>query len=136
MKSKNNLNSCSELLELIKTQEVSAHYWHLNAESEPHHRALKDYYSNLNDFFDTIAEYLIGTYGFAYIKYPEVIMPILPSYVFQSRDGFSEYYIQEITNFRDMLNVQLDGHSDDLVLQDMIISGIQDCTKTLYLLSI
>jgi DNA-binding ferritin-like protein len=106
----------------LKGAETSAHLSHLNTTGFAEHKALEEFYTEINTLTDEFVEAYSGRYG----ERVEVKGTID---VVQTDSEFFKELVEDLEDFEDKI-------SDDLDLQNIVADMIQLCNKLKYLLSL
>lgn len=100
---------------------VITHYWHLTTSSYAEHKALNQFYTELQGLLDNLAEALIGKYS---------TKPEIPKAIMLNKTDASSY-MDELASY---MELQIADASPDC--QDLMIDILNLVNKTKYLLTL
>jgi hypothetical protein len=114
----------TELLKQLKESEVATHFWHLQTNSYAEHKALGNYYEELQELFDNLVEITQGSQE-TVLNFPDTLN--LPMYAL--RDA----HFDDLCMTLDKLIEDTNDHMD---IQDAALDIKNLVNKTKYLLTL
>lgn len=105
----------------LKQAEVIAHYWHLQTNSYALHKALENFYNEITDLLDALAEKSIKNNQQELSTPPAILLNLEEDHV---------KYFEELSDY---VGAQIDLSTENLVIQDILIAIKTLIDQTLYM---